>query len=114
MGKLGNALKLGVVTALLVSAIPFLLTYFISMIPFLGPALAQGFVILSVALWLATLVISFIAYYVMTWLFKGNRGAALKYGVLLAIGEYLVSFDPVQAILAGLAGIVSFEIAKLV
>lgn len=110
LGRLGSALLLGLITAALVTIIEAIAYYLVTGVPVLGHILAPLILIFSVLLSITAFVFGVIAYYVATIMFKDSN-VALYYAGLVAVLEFLISFDVISTIIAFISGYLSFKIA---
>ncbi len=108
--RIRNSLKLGAVTAILVSIMELILFLIINAIPDIGHSLAPFILAFSILLSIAAFIFGAAAYYISTIIFK-NPVTAFHYALLLALMEFVTSFDPVSTVIAFVGGYASFRIA---
>ncbi len=107
--KLLKAIKLGFVTAVLFALLPFLASIFIVSLP----ALSNLFGALALGLFVSAFILAFLAFYISSWVLRGTGHAAIKYGAVLGILEFLASFDIIAALIAMVGGVIAYEAQKM-
>ncbi len=93
-----------------VSVIELILFFLLAAIPVIGHAIAPFVLAFSIILSIAAFIFGVVAYYVSTIIFK-DPATAIRYALLVALLEFITSFDPISTIIAFIGGYVSFKVA---